>query len=371
MQLKILHKYLSRELLVSLFFAMVVFTFVLMAGQVLPEFLKLLSQRVPPLTLLRHFLLLIPYLLTFSLPMAMLTATLLVFGRLSADNEITAIRASGMSLLNLISPAVVISILLVLVCLFINCYWAPQCRASARALILEVGFRDPAVMIEPGQVTRVFPGYVVYAEERTSNVLLRLHVYVLDNRDRPTQHLRAQRAEIERNEAARTLTLILYDVRSELRDPDDPTNLTKVRAGVRADKYPLTFDIGKMIKTITEKRDFPDMTFTDLLYSISDLRRKGIAPTALYLEAHKRIAGSFACFAFLLIGIPLGIKTHRRETSIGVAISLVMVLAYYFFLILAETFKNKPEYYPEYILWAPNVVFEALGLILLWRVSRS
>src|SRR3989442_13541130 len=69
--MKILHKYLSREILVTLFFASIVFTFVLLAGKVLPEFLKLLSKRVPPLTLLHHFLLLIPYLLTFSIPMSM------------------------------------------------------------------------------------------------------------------------------------------------------------------------------------------------------------------------------------------------------------------------------------------------------------
>jgi lipopolysaccharide export system permease protein len=140
---------------------------------------------------------------------------------------------------------------------------------------------------------------------------------------------------------------------------------------MRAQKYPLTIDVGKMLENIRSKPDFSDMTFFELLSAIYDLRQKGIAPTSLWLEAHKRVAGSFACFAFLLIGIPLGIKTHRRETSIGVAVSLALVFTYYFFVILAETFKNKPQYYPEVILWAPNLIFELLGLILLWRVSRA
>jgi len=369
--LKILHKYLTRELLAAFAFSLVVFTFVLMAGNILPELLKLLSKRIPPLMLLQHFLLLIPYLLTFSIPMAMLTATLLVFGRFSADNELTAIRASGVSLWNLISPAVVTSILFVFGCLYINCHLAPYCRGLSRSLMLEVGLSDPTAMIEPGQVTRVFPGYVLYADSRVSNVLHRINVYVLDEHERPTQNLRADRAEIVTDRAAKKLLLILYDVRSEINDPNDPTNPAKMRVGLSAQKYPMEFDVGKMVENARSKRDFNDMTFVDLLYSIRDLREKGITPGPLYLEAHKRVAGSFACFAFLLIGIPLGIKTHRRETSIGIAISLVLVFAYYFFVLLAETFRNKPQYYPELILWAPNLVFEALGLVLLWRVARA
>ena len=370
--MKILHKYLSRELLIALCFAAVVFTFILMAGKVLPEILRLLSKHVPPGALLHHFLLLIPYLLTFSIPMSMLTATLLVFGKLSADNELTAIRASGVSFLNLISPAILISIGLVIVCLFINFHLAPLCRAASRTIILETGLRDPTALIEPGQVSRAFPGYVIYAEEKTSNTLFRLNVYILDDRDRPTQNLRASRAEIFVDAASKNLILTLFDVRGEIRDPDDPMNVEKIRPGIRAQRYPLPpFEIGKMVQQWREKRDFADMTFFDLLSAIYDLRKKGITPSSLWLEAHKRVAGSFACFAFLLIGIPLGVKTHRRETSIGVAISLVLVLAYYFFVVLAETFKNKPQYYPELILWAPNLVFELLGLLLLWRVARA
>src|ERR1051326_674025 len=369
--MKILHKYLAREIVSSLCFAIAVFTFVLMAGKILPEFLKLLSKRVPPGTLLYHFTLLIPYLLTFSIPMAMLTATLLVFGKLSADNEITAIRASGVSLLTLISPAIVISILLVLVCLFVNCYMAPVCRATSRTMLLEVGLRDPTAVIEEGQATRAFPGYVLFAERKASNTLYQINIYVLDDRERPTQNLRAERAEISIDETNQKLTLNLYDVRGEIHDPDDPNNLDKIRPGIRAKKYPITIDVGEMIKQATKKRDYGDMTFFELLGAIRDLRDKGITPGSLWLEAHKRVAGSFACFAFLLIGIPLGIKTSRRETSINILISLGLVRSYYFCVILSETFKNKPQYFPEVILWGPNIVFEILGLILLWRVARA
>lgn len=369
--MKILHRYLTRELLTGFLFAMAVFTFVLLAGRILPELLPMLSQRVAPLTLLQYFALLIPYLLTFAIPMAMLTATLLVFGKLSADGEITAIRASGVSLLNLISPAIVMSIVLVFICLGINCYVAPLCRFAHKSMLVEVGMRDPTAMIEEGKYTSVFPGYLIYAQSKTSNTLAQINVYSLDESGRPTQNMRADKAVIHVDKVGKKLVLELLNVRGEIRDPDDPDNLQKMRPGIRAKRYPITFDVGKILERARSKRDFCDMTFSELLTSIHALRQRGITPGPLWVEAHKRVAGSFACFAFVLIGIPLGIKTHRRETSIGIAVSLLLVFTYYFFVILAETFENKPQYLPELILWAPNIVFELLGLVMLWRVVRA
>ena len=89
------------------------------------------------------------------------------------------------------------------------------------------------------------------------------------------------------------------------------------------------------------------------------------------MEAHQRVASAVACLAFALIGIPLGIKTSRRETSIGIALSLGLALIFYFMLVLANVLRNKPQLYPEVVLWAPCVIFEVLGLWLLWRVSRA
>jgi lipopolysaccharide export system permease protein len=78
-----------------------------------------------------------------------------------------------------------------------------------------------------------------------------------------------------------------------------------------------------------------------------------------------------ACISFALIGIPLGIKTSRRETSIGIALSLALAFGFYFMMILAAALKERPYLYPEAILWAPNLIFQLVGLALLWRLSRS
>ena len=177
-----LHLYLAKQTVAALLMTIAVFTFVLLLGNVLKEIMVLLvNQQASFGTLLKAVALLMPYVLAFALPMGMLTASLLVFGRFSADQELTAARAGGVSLVSLIMPVVLMSIFVSGLSALMTLEIAPKCRVLYKELLYRAGLERAATFLPEDQFVDSLPGYILYVGEREGNLLKDVLIYELED----------------------------------------------------------------------------------------------------------------------------------------------------------------------------------------------
>jgi lipopolysaccharide export system permease protein len=387
--MKTLHLYLTRQVLATLLMTVAVFTFVLMLGNVLKEVLPMLMNRQTTIfTVAKAIALLIPFVLMFALPMGMLTATLLVFGRFSADQELTAARASGISLLSLAAPIVLLGLVCCGISAWMNMDLAPRSRVAFKNLLLEAGIRQPNALLPEGQFVKDFPGAVVYVGKNDGRNLKDVMVYLLKDETNTFMQITAPRGEFRVDTATQAAEVHLFDARSltmvegVLRPQfyGEWAHQLDLKGAIRAGKHVRVSDMSFLqlrqeLRDMEKRLAVPGWGKTaagDSTQTASQLRQQRALLTApMRLHMHRQLAFSFACLGFTLVGIPLAIRVHRRETNIGFVIALGLVAVYFSFIFLGQSLEARPELFPHLIVWIPNFIFQGIGAVLLWRANRG
>lgn len=376
--LKTLHKYLARQVLASLSLTVVVFTFVLLIGNLLKEILTLLvSGQARFGLMLEAIALLIPFLWVYALPMGLLTATLLVFGRFSADQELTAARASGVSLLSLIMPILLLSLACCGLSAWINLELGPQSRVAYKNLIFRARYEIANVQLPEDTFIHTFPGYLCYVAKNHDGYLQGVSITQFESNTNNESFTSASEGRLEMDLPHQLLYLHLTNV------------VTHTTVGLRdrvtsSKSYLVVLNSAQNTNQVYHPK-ISDMTYGQLRAEIrNDQALSGLAadntnrPAELpqfllraQVEMNRQIAFSFASFGFCLVGIPLGIRVHRRETNIGIAVALGLAVVYYSFILLGESLSARAAFHPALILWIPNFIFQAVGAVLLWRANRG
>ena len=392
--MRTLHGYLTRQIVATMLMTVVVFTFVLLLGNVLKEILGMLVNRQATLIMAVQAIgLLIPFVLVLALPMGLLTATLLVFGRFSADQELTAIRASGISLVSVITPVLLLSTFMSIISAWVNLEVAPKCRVAYKRLLLNVSMSQAGLLLPERTFVKDFPNKIVYIGNIDGPNLKDILIYNLNSEGKVDYYIRAKEGKIDADQSNQVIHVQLTDAwRVGLMEDSE------VPVPVYAAESSLSYT-NKPEDLKPEKMQLSDMTFHELRAQLESLEKRVVYSGALppmkltrqqaaeklreikafreditlpiRLQIHSKIAFSFASIGFTLVGIPLGIRAHRRETTFGIALALILVLVYYSFFIIGQSLDTKPEYFPHLILWVPNFLFQAIGMVLLWRANRG
>jgi len=367
--MRILRNYLLKEFFGPLVLSLVVLVFVMLLGNLIKITNLIVNKGVDPLQVMKLFGFLIPYLLTYTLPIACLAAVLLSLGRLSSDNEIVAIRASGISLLHLSVPLIIVGLISSLILVVLNDKVIPYAHFASRKTLIEIGIKNPTAVLEPGVFIDSFERYVIfiYRIDEKENKLYNIRIYEPQEGNKPTRTIIAKRGEFIPDLEKKIVRFKLIDGTSDEPDPKNPTNFYKVTFK----NYFMTLNLaqnGADKKEIEKKPK--DMTLKELRAKIAKLESLKVDTTPLITEIHKKFSLAFSCFIFMLLGIPLAIITRRKEKSINFALAFLIVGSYYLLLLGAEALSLERVIAPYIAIWIPNILLGLIGIMLNYRLCR-
>lgn len=406
--MKTLDRYILHQLLAVTFLGVLSLTMLMLLGQLFKELHSLLVESgAPPRIVLDFILQVIPFSLTFSVPWGFLTAVLLVYGRLAADNELTSMRMAGLSLWRLSAPAIGLGVALSALCYYINIEIAPRGKQAMTDLVLKAAMDNPRNLLNSSQSATKLDTIQLYIEGREGDSIKGLHIYPLRQDDGQAMSdfdaVHAQSAEIGAFDTrTRLLDLTLYNAtieRSEKRRITDLPTIgempmkvhipMRTRRKLKPNRY-TNEEIAQELahKDLTRPIDLPAMrryadaaaasppfpcagqlwenAFSDARYYATEMNEKN--ERAFRTEGIQRASFACACIVFSLIGVPLAITARRRDTSTGFAIGILVAAVYFVALVFCELSRKSGGITPYIVLWIPNILCAAFAI---WQHQKA
>ena len=372
--MRLLDRYIGRQLLVAAIFAVTVLSVVLVLGNIFKKLMDLLVNQNAPAGLILSFIAyVLPFSLTFTIPWGFQTAVLLVFGRLSAENELTALKATGSSMHRLCVPVWILAVIFSGICLWINLDVAPRAQQAMKDSLFRIATDNPLAMFGSNKVIDDFPGRKIYVEKSEGKKLENLIVYELDPNFRLKNVMYAREGTIGmETEAVRQPDGTLVDERQivlrlrhqmyEQRDDDHPDDVSRIHPGITLEEGSVKISLKDLYEKKRKGRSIGAMAIGELL---KNEKREAV------VELNKRFCTALATIALALLAIPLAVAAQRKETSVGFAISMGLGLLYYLLLFLVDLTRDKPGLHPELLVWAPNALFFAIGAVRFAQLARK
>jgi lipopolysaccharide export system permease protein len=322
---------------------------------------KVINNGVSLAAMSQVFLYYIPILLGYTLPIACLITVILALGHMSSENEILAMRASGIHLLRLLTPLVVVGIALCLVVFMLNDRIIPKSYEAQTRILQETGSQDPSAMLEPGSFINAFDKYIIFIYRMENNQLYGVRIHQ-PTPNKPTRTIIADQGEFVHVPGKDQLMLKLMNGTTDEPDVTNPNNFYKLNFRISF----ITMDLSKK-KTQTEKKS-KAMTLQELSKKIQSLQKLSIDPSPLVAEYQRRIAWSFSPLIFILLGFPFAAITHRRAKSANLLYALLFAAPYYILSLACQAIASQNIFSPWALMWVPNSLGVVVAIFLNWKL---
>ena len=366
--MKILDRYILRELLVPFVLGLAVFTSILLIVRILKLVEMVVNRGVPLTQILTLFSYILPAFLEVTVPMALLLAIIVAFGRLSSDSEIVALRAAGIGLYRLLVPVAGFALCIAALTLTLSLYARPWGNTLLRTGLYDIIRTRAAAGIKPRIFNDEFSGLVIYVDQIEPATDALQGVLISDTRDAAMHNtVYAATGHLFSNEDHRTLTLRLenggiYSAGDDGRDYQD----------TRFDTYDITLDLDAALAQLHNKsKDASEMTLPELREAIAAKAATHETTFVERVEVQRKFSIPFACLVFAALGVPLGIQPSRSVHSRSFSVSLVLIFVYYLLLTFGQHLGERGALPPLVAVWLPNAVLSLVAAYLLARAARE
>ena len=366
--MRILRNHLLGEFLGPFFFCLSTLLFIFLVGRGFIQMADLVfNKNVDVVLVLMLLVYSLPFILVFVIPMSVLIAALMAFGKLSFDNELVAMRASGVSVWKVGVPLLLAALILSLCSFILSDQVASSTHYNYRKLLTQIGIESPQAALEEGTFIKRFKNFVIFIYEIDKNKLKGIRIYQ-PQEGKPTRTIIAQKGELISIPEKNIIKLRLVQGTSDEPDPKDPSKLYKLNFRT----YDLPLNASEAANAGELGKKPKDMSIKELKEEIRRLGDEGIRATyPLSAEIHHKYAVAFSSFAFLLVGIPLGITTRRSDKSISFGIGFALMTLYWSLLIAGKALAQKGLAAPLPALQFSNLVIGSIGLFLFVRMARN
>jgi len=368
---KILSRYVGREVVIPFLIGLAIFTFILLTARILKLVELVVNRGVPLLQMMKIFLYVTPAFFEVTVPMAFLLALLWGFGRLSADQEITALKSCGVSLYQMALPVGIFTLFVLGGTFLLTLYVRPWSNTALKQVFYEVTKTRATAGLKEKTFNDDFEGLVIYAEEIQPPGTILHGVMIADNRDPQSKNtLFARSGFVLTNEDKHLLTLSLHD--GTMHGAESSGKGYQTTNFSVYEKFDVTLNLATAFAEAKKPdRDPQDMPLAELQSTIQQKKAAQTSYNTELVELHRRFSLPFSCVVFGLIALPLSIQPTRILRSHGFATGLGIIFVYYILLTVGETLGKKGVLPAALSLWLPNITLGGIGLLLFQRAARE
>jgi LPS export ABC transporter permease LptF/LPS export ABC transporter permease LptG len=364
--MRILTRYILREVTAHALIGVAIFTFVLFTRD-LGRILELVVRASAPLpSIAEIFFFTIPVALTYTLPMSVLVGILIGLSRLAADSEITAMRASGMGVWSFLRVLSIFVLAAWIMALANGLYIAPRSQAALGHLEDKLKGSQVSFEVQPRVFYEGFPKIVLYVQDvkNAEGAAVWKNVFMADLTDATNPKITLAKEGIVVSEGPDRLHLHLTDGSAHETDPQDP-NHYQISTFQQTD-IPIELQPAENKADESQPATLMDTWALQQKASHSD----PVSARWYLIEFHRRFALPTACLVLALVGIPLGLSSKKSGKSGGFVLTILLVFTYYVVSLIGVSLAKQGQVPAWFGAWLADLVFFALALFLLWQAER-